>query len=300
MKKTLEQRIFDKYDSLSQSERSLADVFLEHQGRIASYTAQELSALANVSNATAARLVRKLGYKSVTDARRQVRAAEHLGSPLERVADVGQTPEAADISLAQIIDTDVANLQMTDRNLDADDLARAVEILNSAQRIWVWGVRHGVGLAHIARHYLCFARTDVHLIQSGSGLGDDFASFRPNDALLVFGFRRRPASLVTQLEEARKTGLKIVMIADASAPRNMDNVDVMLRCWCNSPAVFSSLTAGVSVISYLSSALLAAAGEDGIGRLRSIERMVNIVDDIGPASDAAQKRVEVRRKKLED
>ncbi|PWJ86328.1 RpiR family transcriptional regulator [Pseudaminobacter salicylatoxidans] len=282
MTKSIEQRIFDIYETLSPSERQLADVLLEHQQNMASYTALELSAMANVSNATAARLVRKLGYKSVNDARRQVRTAQHWGSPLERLEETPD-PNTAAASMTQMTHSDAANLKMTDENLNAADLARAVGILHSSRRVWVWGVRHGFGLAHLAKHYLSFALSDVQVIPSGSGLSDDFAAFRPGDALLVFAFRRRPTSLAALLAEARKIGLQIIMVADTSAARNTRDVDVVLRCWCNSPAVFTSLTAGVTVINYLSWALLEAVGQKGIERLQAMEHMLMVTDDIGSA-----------------
>jgi DNA-binding MurR/RpiR family transcriptional regulator len=282
MTKSIEQRIFDIYETLSPSERQLADVLLEHQQNMASYTALELSAMANVSNATAARLVRKLGYKSVADARRQVRTAQHWGSPLERLEETPD-PNTAAASMTQVVFADAANLKMTDENLDAADLARAVAILNSSRRVWVWGVRHGFGLAHLAKHYLSFALSDVQVIPSGSSLSDDFAAFRPDDALLVFAFRRRPTNLAVLLAEAKKIGLQIIMVADTSAARNTRDVDAVLRCWCNSPAVFTSLTAGVAVINYLSWALLEAAGANGVARLQAMEHMLLVTDDIASA-----------------
>lgn len=293
MTKSLEQRIFDKYESLSQSERQLADVLLEHQQDMASYTAIELSAMANVSNATAARLVRKLGYDSFNDARRMVRAAQHWGSPLEHL-DGGAQPDTDGASMAQMVHVDIANLTRTAENLDPESLAQAVQILGAAPRVWVWGVRHGFGLAHLAKHYLGFALSDVHVIPSGSGLSDDFAAFRPGDALLVFAFRRRPASLAALLAEAKAIGLRIIMVADTSAARRTLDVDVVLRCWCRSPAVFTSLTAAISVINYLAWALLQAAGDAGLRNLEAMERMMMVTEGIGaphphppPATDAA-------------
>lgn len=280
MSKSIEQRIFAIYETLSPSERQLADVLLEHQQNMASYTALELSEMAKVSNATAARLVRRLGYKSVNDARRQTRAAQYWGSPLDRVGDASESTSDAP-TMTQMALADTANLKLTDENLNPAELAQAVDILHSSSRVWLWGVRHGFGLAHLAKHYLGFALDDVHVIPSGSGLSDDFAAFRPGDALVVFAFRRRPDSLPALLAEAKKIGVRIIMIADTSAARNTRDVDVVLRCWCNSPAVFTSLTAGVSVVNYLSWALLEKLGEKGIQRLQAMEQLLIVTDDIG-------------------
>lgn len=292
MTKSIEQRIFAIYEKLSPSERRLADVMLEHQQNMASYTALELSEMANVSNATAARLLRRLGYESVNDARRHARTAQHWGSPLARLEDAPETDEAGP-TMAQMARADSLNLKMTDENLNPAELAQAVEILHSSSRVWLWGVRHGFGLAHLAKYYLSFALTDVHVIPSGSGLSEDFAAFRPNDALVVFAFRRRPASLPTLLAEARKLGLRIILIADTSAARSTPDVEIVLRCWCNSPAIFTSLTASVSVVNYLSWALMEKVGDKRIQRLKAMENLLAVTDDIGSAK--ASKKTKPRK-----
>lgn len=282
LSKPIEQRIFDIYESLSPSERQLADVLLEHQQDIASYTAIELSGKANVSNSTAARLVRRLGYKSFGDARRQIRDAQNWGSPLERV-ETELNSESAPISMAQSAQFDVINLTRTAENMGAAELDQAVEILRSARRVWLWGVRHGFGLAHLARHYIGFSIPDVQVIPTGATLSDDFASFQAGDALLVFAFRRRPQNLGSLFAEAKKIGVRIIMVADISAARNTRDVDVVLRCWCSSPAIFTSLTAGVAVINYLGWALLEAVGPESIKRLEAMERMIPVTDGVAPA-----------------
>ncbi|MBP0685899.1 MurR/RpiR family transcriptional regulator, partial [Mycobacterium tuberculosis] len=59
--RSLEARIYGLYASLAPAEKRLADVLLQHQRDLPSYTAGELAAQANVSKATAARLIRALG-----------------------------------------------------------------------------------------------------------------------------------------------------------------------------------------------------------------------------------------------
>lgn len=90
------------------------------------------------------------------------------------------------------------------------------------------------------------------------------------------------------LAEAKKIGVRIIMIADTSAARNTRDVDVVLRCWCNSPAVFTSLTAGVSVVNYLSWALLEKLGEKGIQRLQAMEQLLVVTDDIGSGKSSSK------------
>jgi hypothetical protein len=90
--KSLEARIYTIYSSLSPAEKRLADVLLQHQMELPSYTAGELAEKAAVSKATAARLIRSLGYTTYPEAKRQIRMEQHWGSPLSGLADTDQAP----------------------------------------------------------------------------------------------------------------------------------------------------------------------------------------------------------------
>ena len=86
-------RIREALPDLHASERRLADVVLNFPGDLASYTATELAQLANVSNATVSRFVRKLGYGSFEEARQAVRAEQQTGAPRFRFGS-GNAPTA--------------------------------------------------------------------------------------------------------------------------------------------------------------------------------------------------------------
>ena len=75
-------RVRDQLHELPPTERRLAEVVLEFPGELASYSASELAVLANVSNATVSRFIRRLGYDSYEEARRHAREERGQGSPL--------------------------------------------------------------------------------------------------------------------------------------------------------------------------------------------------------------------------
>ena len=66
-------RIRETYDALPLGERKLAELILEMRGDLAAYSATELAARSGVSKATAARLVRRLGYADFHEMRQQAR-----------------------------------------------------------------------------------------------------------------------------------------------------------------------------------------------------------------------------------
>src|SRR5687768_16421839 len=76
------QLVRDHYEALSPSERRLADVIVQRGKELASYSATELSQLAGVSKATAARFFKRLGYEDFSRFRADVRARVSAESPL--------------------------------------------------------------------------------------------------------------------------------------------------------------------------------------------------------------------------
>src|SRR5215210_8693870 len=75
-------RIREQLHELPPTERRLADLVLDFPGELASYSASELAMLANVSNATVSRFIRRLGYENYDEARRHAREEKGSGSPL--------------------------------------------------------------------------------------------------------------------------------------------------------------------------------------------------------------------------
>jgi len=278
--KPIETRIYDQYETLSRSERRLADVVLEHQRDLPSYTATELASRAGVSKATAARLFKSLGYHTFDEAKREVRAARYWGSPLA-VVEGRAVDETDGASLQGVVQADVANLKMTLESLHSADLDRVVAMMTDARRICIVGLRNSLGLAHLARHYLGFGRAEVQVMPvAGASWGEEFASLAPGDLMLAIGFRRRPKILARLLQTAQAMGVGTVLLTDMSATISARHADVVIRCHSKCPAPFSSFTAAITVINYLAWALIEAQGPAGVDRLRRLDELISALDDV--------------------
>src|SRR5882762_11125245 len=114
---SLESRIREVYDDLTENENRLADVILAAPGELATHTAAELSALAGVSPPTTSRFFQKLKYESYEHARRQARDAQRAGSPLylQRLR-----PKATELDklVQSHLENETGNLALTYRALD--------------------------------------------------------------------------------------------------------------------------------------------------------------------------------------
>jgi len=261
-------RIAALFDDLTESEKRLAEVVLEAAGDLSAFTAGELAARADVSAATAARFFRRLGYESYGDLRRSVRGARAWGSPLY---ELSSTERPADF--ARHIAQDIENLQRLAAELPAAALADAIDLLASAKRLHVIGFRNSAVLAAYARNLLAHVKPDVRLLPlAGQTLAEDLVGLGPEDVLVVFGFRRRPPSLREMMAAVRDSGVRILLVTDASAARTAHLAHVTLRCPNQGASLFDSYVAPMSLIGHLASALGVAMGEAAENRLAMIER----------------------------
>lgn len=284
-------RIDAVWDGLTASERRLAEVVIEAQGDLAAFTAGELAERAGISNATAARFFRRLGYDSYNDARRAARASRDWGSPLYELTGIGERRLAAgDFGLH--VAQDLQNLARTAEMLSPDALTAAVDLMVRARRLWVLGFRNSTALAGYARGLLAHVRPDVHLLPlAGQTLAEDLVGIGADDVLLVLGFRRRPSLLREILAMAREAGAGSILISDLTANRTAQLATVTLRCHNRGHSMFDSYAAPMSLINYLCSVVGLALGEAAVDRLADIEKLHGRLD---PMVGGAQRRGRVK------
>lgn len=278
--KSLEARIYSAYAGLSPSERSLADVMLEHQMDLGLYTAGELARKAGVSTATAARLIRALGYPSYPAAKRQIREAAHWGSPQGGAIDSAQNLEGGP-SLAAVIQTNVDNIRATADGIPPETLEAICKACVEAERIFLVGMRNGFGLAHYAAHYFSLIKNDVRVLPAtGTSMAHELSGIHAGDLVICFAFRRRPRKLPLLLNELRASGSVVVLITDISASQSANAADHVIRCRCHSLAPFNSFTGAVTIVDYLTWTVASRLGEVSVERFRKIDHMVELIDDV--------------------
>jgi DNA-binding MurR/RpiR family transcriptional regulator len=293
----LDTRILDIYELLTPLEQRLANVVLEHQRELASYSATELARAANVSKATAARLFKRLGYASYNEARRQSRALRYWGSPLKHFDDL-DPPNDLELGIAAHLRNEIANLTRTFEGLESETVARTVAALARADRICLLGFRGSHPLAELASFWAKYLKNNIVLLPSPwMTFAEDVIALKPGDAVLAIGMRRRPRMFRALLEHALDFGATVILLTDLSASGTAKLAHFVIRCHSRSANVFDSYATAVSMVNYLLGALALQGGEPSRPRLERIEEIADQLDaftlpEKGPASgrrDAAKR-----------
>lgn len=268
----LHKRILDHYEDLPRGERRLADLILKNGASIKNEAASDLARHAGVSKATAARFFKRLGYASFKAAQQEVRAQATTPREGEDVPLPGF--DSGGVALSAHLDNEVQNLIRTVEQQRSDEIVNAIKLLLNGEKLWVVGFGDNYPLVHFARAQLIKVRPDIRIIPlSGFSVPEEFASISSADVMLACGVGRRTRAFRNITLSAKRAGARVILLTDTVSPSDAANTDVILRCRSIGVAMFDSMTAAVSLLTYLCAALAARIGDAAIERMRLIENI---------------------------
>ena len=270
-------RVRGRLADLHPAERRVGELVCDFPGELASYSAKELAALAGVSNATVTRFVRRLGYDSYEEARRQARQESETGSRLYLQAPTpGQSIDAS----ARQIEQGAANLTHTLSAIEPAALDAMAEALLGARKVWVIGFR----ASHAFATYLQWQLTQVieNIVAvpgGGQTLGEHLVSVAAGDCVIFFGLRRRLSITESILAEIESRGARLLYISDEGAPVRR-TAEWHVRCETASPGPLFDHVAVMGICHLLASRAIELAGAEGRVRLQQIEALNDALEEL--------------------
>ncbi|MBB2172414.1 MurR/RpiR family transcriptional regulator [Gluconacetobacter asukensis] len=276
----IEVRIMRVHGELSPGERKLAAVLLEMNGNFSGFTAGELAARADVSNPTAARFFRRLGYANYQQAHNQARDRASAGSPLTALRKKSRR-DSASFDFAPYAEHEAQNLRRTAMDIAPADLAEAVRLLKTSRRIWIVGYRNSTVVAIYLHAVLSLLRDGASLApRAGMTLSEELVNMGKDDLVVLLAFRRRPAILSRILREARKQGARALQITDPGQPLSPDASVLTLRCSVEGLGIFDNYGCAITLVNCLASLLEESIGSAAVQRLSEVERLLDEVDGV--------------------
>lgn len=255
---------------LHPAEKRLAALLYEFPGEIASYDAQELARLAQVSKATVSRFVRRIGFDNYDHARKVVREESQTGSRLFLSHSPPEGEKTAyDLSMSE----ERENLEWTFRRIDVSELEDLAESITSSRRVWTIGQR----ISHTFAAYLHWQLTKVvsNIVlapAAGETLGEYLAGIEPGDCVLFFALRRRAAGTDAAIAACVAAGAKVALITDEGAPRHAE-VAWHFACQTKTATPQFNHVAVIALCHQIVVRSTLCSGADGRERLRRIDQI---------------------------
>ena len=131
------------------------------------------------------------------------------------------------------------------------------------------------------RQQLAQARDGVELApHPGQSIGEEVVSLTQHDVVVLVGFRRRPRGFAALVDTLVTSPATVLLLADATARRHGEAVDHFLEVPLENGSAFDSYAAAASVVSLLSSAVLAASLQVGRARIERIGAAYRRLDEL--------------------
>ncbi len=249
------------YSQLTKSEKRIADFIRKNQEESAFLSAAEIAARLDLSEATLVRFARSLGFDSYPHMRQVLqdnfrRRVTHSSRLRGRLDDLQMDGDI----LERLTATEVDYLTQALESIDRGEMKRAVDLIRSHERIFVFGLGPSVSLVDLLQVRLSrFGKKVVPLISSGREMLEPILTLQPTDLVFVICFFDQNPALRLILDYSNQVGCPIIMLTDTLDSIFSSQVNVSLSARRGPFGEFHSLVVPMTVINAL---LLSLANQD--------------------------------------
>ena len=249
--------------TFSKGQRMIAQFILESYDKAAFMTASRLGKTVHVSESTVVRFAAMLGYDGYPSMQKALQ--EMVRSKLtsvQRIEVANDRMTGQDV-LTTVMQSDIALIQATLEETDKDGFHRAVEMILSARRVYILGLRSSAALADFLGCYfnLVFDNIVVVHTTSSSEIFEQLLRVGPEDVVIGLSFPRYSSRTVQAMRFARDRGARIVALTDSETSPLAETATALLLARSDMASFVDSLVAPLSLVN----ALIVAVGRQRNG-----------------------------------
>lgn len=265
---------------MSKGQKAIAQFILTNYERAAHITAASIGAEADVSESTVVRFATELGFSGFPAFQKKLREDLKVKlTSVERLNTSAFTSLSGNIAKSVLI-SDMEKLKYTIDNMDYESFNKAVEMIISANRIFILGVRSSAPLAAFLGFYFNLIFDNVRLIHttSVSEIFEQLLSAKSGDVVIGISFPRYSKRTIKAMQYSRDSKASVIAITDKLDNPISNNADCSLLAPSDIASFVDSLVAPLSLIN----ALIAEVGmRNRIHVAETFEKLERIWDDYG-------------------
>ncbi len=249
--------LVDNKVRLTPAQRRIMHYIIEHYEEAIFLTASQLAQNVGVSEATVVRLAQALGFDGYPGMQRKFRQGlqDRLSTVTRLEHTVDHVRQTGDV-VVKVLQEDIHNLSQTLRNLSLDIFERAVADLQSAERIFVVGLRGAHAPALTLATYLRFLGKQAQLLVPGHGeMWDILQGLGRSDLVVGISFPRYTQITLEVLQHSRNKRARVGAITDSPLSPLASYAHWVLTASCQLDSFIESFTAATSLINALLTAM---------------------------------------------
>lgn len=262
--------IHDRYDDMSKSYQKIALYLTQNPNDVAVLSVNAIGAKCGIHASSFVRYAQSLGYKGFKELqavfqRRLTTAAPGFDARVKALeTELGVAREGEIGLLADLVARDVASLQELMANVDPDMLARAADLMEAADTVYLVGQLRSAPVVELLRYVLTMLGKRTVLLDASGGLATHMAKVaRKTDVLFLVSFRFYANEVVNIAEATAGRGVPIIAITDSTLSPYAKLSKVLFAVPEHEYTFSRSLAAPMCLAQALCVALAARLQEDG-------------------------------------
>jgi DNA-binding MurR/RpiR family transcriptional regulator len=271
-KEEVEKLISERYQSLPPKLKVAARHVLDAPKDIAIQSMRSVASDAKLQPAAMLRLARELGFDNYESFRalyvNWLSSSDTTFVARAKSLRKRRVSEGQEKFFAEMYDTEVASLDSTLGAANAAAFEAAKNILLSARRFYVMGLRSLFPAAYYL-DYACRLFSDKSVLVTGVGgaVADELRRASNKDALVAFSFEPYARLTVEAVEYAAERRLKIIAITDSVVSPIVEGASIVLLAPNAGPALVPSILPAMAVAQALASLMVTAGGAATLGEI---------------------------------
>ena len=273
------QIVSGQYKSLTKSEKRIANFIRKNQDECSFLSAAEIADRLDLSEATIVRFARTLDYPSYPALRTHLqehfrKRITHSSRLRTRLDDMR---ESSDI-FERLTVTEIDYLSQALESIDRSALKKAVQLIKTHERIFVFGLGPSISLVDLIEIRLRrFGKNIIPLKSSGREVLEPLLMMGSKDLILVICFFDLNPTLKLVLDYAQKIGSTVIILTDTLESIIGDQADVVLAARRGPVGEFHSLVVPMTIINSL---LLSYANEEQEKILPILDKLDGMRDNL--------------------
>jgi DNA-binding MurR/RpiR family transcriptional regulator len=216
--------IHDRYDEMSKSYQKIAVYLTQNPNDVAVRSVNAIGETSGVHASSFVRFAQALGYEGFKDLqglfqRRLSTAAPGFEARVKALEkELGERTDRSEMGfMHDLVVRDIASLKAMLTDIQPEDLAEAVGLLEKADVVYLLGQLRSAPVVELLRYILTMLGKRCVLLDPGGGLATHMArAMRKTDLLFAVSFRFYANEVVNVVEEAAGRGIPIVAISDST------------------------------------------------------------------------------------
>lgn len=227
--------IHERHDGMSKTYQRISEYLTQNPNEVAVQSVNAIASVCDIHASSFVRFAQALGYSGFKDLqllfqKRLSTAApgfearkKALDSELQRRDDHSELG-----FLHDLVVRDIASLQGLLEETSPADMARASELIDGAETVYLIGQLRSEPVVNLMRYILTMLGKRCVFLDTSGGLATHMArTIKPDDILIAVSFRFYATEVVNVVEECAATKVPIVAISDSTLSPLAKSADIL-------------------------------------------------------------------------